>query len=273
MPLCGGRAGHFSRESDVEVKAGREGGTDERLGMASSSHASSKPSGAPASWLAPLSENPFAPALARSTGGSAKPAAADAAQSSAKRMLSKPSPKPQVSSKAPAVAAPRGESSGSQKKQPGVESCAEDKRDSETAEMSAEDKRTSKLVAHWEAQFKKMEEARERKRKLQALRKEREESDPCTCGHARARRLPKPLAAGGPRCPRCTPLPETTQDLPPTSAKKKTRGGKAAGEAMAVREAPIFYPTEEEFLDPMAYIRSIQQHAYDFGIFRIQPPP
>ena len=43
--------------------------------------------------------------------------------------------------------------------------------------------------------------------------------------------------------------------------------------APEIREAPLFEPTEEEFADPMAYIRSKQKEAYKYGIFRVQPPP
>jgi len=44
------------------------------------------------------------------------------------------------------------------------------------------------------------------------------------------------------------------------------------GEVLQLRDAPLFHPTEEEFRDPLCYIRSVQAQAYEFGIFRIQPP-
>jgi len=94
----------------------------------------------------------------------------------------------------------------------------------------------------------------ERRKKMQALKQEREERDPCTCGRSKARRLPRPLSAGGPRCNTCTPFVSTS-------------------EAAELREAPVFRPTEEEFADPMEYIRSIQAEVYEYGICRIQPPP
>ncbi|OAY67314.1 Lysine-specific demethylase [Ananas comosus] len=38
-------------------------------------------------------------------------------------------------------------------------------------------------------------------------------------------------------------------------------------------EAPVFYPTEEEFEDPLNYINNIRPRAEPFGICRIVPPP
>ncbi|KAF7332414.1 Jumonji superfamily protein [Mycena kentingensis (nom. inval.)] len=40
-----------------------------------------------------------------------------------------------------------------------------------------------------------------------------------------------------------------------------------------LEDCPTFYPTAEEFKDPMAYIRSISQIANDHGICKVVPPP
>jgi histone demethylase JARID1 len=37
-------------------------------------------------------------------------------------------------------------------------------------------------------------------------------------------------------------------------------------------ECPTFYPTTEEFKDPMGYIRSISDQAKDFGLCKVVPP-
>jgi histone demethylase JARID1 len=37
-------------------------------------------------------------------------------------------------------------------------------------------------------------------------------------------------------------------------------------------DCPIFYPTLEEFKDPMAYIRTISDHANAHGICKVVPP-
>lgn len=38
-------------------------------------------------------------------------------------------------------------------------------------------------------------------------------------------------------------------------------------------EAPVFYPTEAEFSDPLAYISKIRPIAENTGVCKIRPPP
>jgi [histone H3]-trimethyl-L-lysine4 demethylase len=57
------------------------------------------------------------------------------------------------------------------------------------------------------------------------------------------------------KTPRRTPVPPRTTPRP-----------------FDLQDCPVFFPTMEEFKDPMAYIRSISPRAINFGLCKIVPP-
>ncbi|CAN1765991.1 Putative lysine-specific demethylase JMJ16 [Linum perenne] len=71
--------------------------------------------------------------------------------------------------------------------------------------------------------------------------------------------LPKGVVRG---CPQCKDCQKVTARWRPESARRPD-----------IEEAPVFYPTEEEFEDTLNYIASIRPKAEPYGICRIVPPP
>eukprot|EP00258_Populus_trichocarpa_P016668 XP_006375851.2 putative lysine-specific demethylase JMJ16 isoform X3 [Populus trichocarpa] len=72
-------------------------------------------------------------------------------------------------------------------------------------------------------------------------------------------RLPKGVIRG---CPQCSNCQKVSARWHPESACK-----------LDIEDAPVFYPTEEEFEDTLKYIASIRPKAEQYGICRIVPPP
>lgn len=71
--------------------------------------------------------------------------------------------------------------------------------------------------------------------------------------------LPKGVIRG---CPQCKDCQKITSRWRPESACRPD-----------LEDAPVFYPTEEEFEDTLKYISSIRSKAEQYGICRLVPPP
>lgn len=71
--------------------------------------------------------------------------------------------------------------------------------------------------------------------------------------------LPKGVIRG---CPDCSNCLKVTARWSPEGAKNDV-----------LEEAPVFYPTEEEFSDTLKYIASVRLKSEEYGICRIVPPP
>ncbi|XP_044477878.1 putative lysine-specific demethylase JMJ16 isoform X1 [Mangifera indica] len=72
-------------------------------------------------------------------------------------------------------------------------------------------------------------------------------------------RLPKGVIRG---CPGCSDCQKITARWRPEGARRPV-----------LEDAPVFYPTAEEFEDTLKYIASIRPKAEPYGICRIVPPP
>ncbi|TYJ33657.1 hypothetical protein E1A91_A05G118200v1 [Gossypium mustelinum] len=59
----------------------------------------------------------------------------------------------------------------------------------------------------------------------------------------------------------------------PQSRKVSARWGPDEACRPTIDDAPVFYPTVEEFEDTLAYVEKIREEAESFGICRIVPPP
>ncbi|CAD6241795.1 unnamed protein product [Miscanthus lutarioriparius] len=75
----------------------------------------------------------------------------------------------------------------------------------------------------------------------------------------RRRQLPKGVLRG---CAECADCQKVVARWNPSGARRPV-----------LEEAPVFYPSEEEFKDTLKYIESIRSTAEPYGICRIVPPP
>jgi histone demethylase JARID1 len=57
-----------------------------------------------------------------------------------------------------------------------------------------------------------------------------------------------------------------------TPSPRHPRGAPPAPRPFGLKDCPEYYPTPEQFADPMEYIKSIAEEAKEFGICKIVPP-
>ncbi|CAE6415617.1 unnamed protein product, partial [Rhizoctonia solani] len=88
-------------------------------------------------------------------------------------------------------------------------------------------------------------------------------------------RLRAGLAPGGLTSTINLPAPKLNPrfDLSTVRTRPKIQSPqRTAPRLMDLQECPVFYPTLDEFRDPMTYIRSIHEKAVNYGIIKIVPP-
>jgi histone demethylase JARID1 len=71
-----------------------------------------------------------------------------------------------------------------------------------------------------------------------------------------------------------TPIPVSTSlDLSSVkTTSPRNQSARSSPRPFGLEDCPVFYPTSEEFKDSMAYIRSISEKAFNYGICKIVPP-
>lgn len=66
--------------------------------------------------------------------------------------------------------------------------------------------------------------------------------------------------------------PGCSKNSPVKNTENQTRQQEETFQFEIPPEAPVFYPNEEEFQDPLAYIAKIRPIAENTGICKIKPP-